>query len=111
MSKYNKEFKQKVVDAYLSGEGGYPSLAKRFQIPSPEGIRKWVIAFKQYGEKGLLSKKTHSSYSVQFKLDVLNYKLRTEDTFQEVAIKFGIPEPSVISNWFRMFHDSGVFVN
>ena len=108
MSKYNKDFKQKVVDAYLAGEGGYKTLAKRFQIPSHESLRKWVIAFKQSGEKGLVSKKTHSNYSVQFKLDVLNYKLRTEDTFQEVALKFDIPELSVISNWFRMFHDRGI---
>ncbi|MDR4890050.1 transposase [Fredinandcohnia sp. QZ13] len=34
MVKYHEEFKQKVVDAYLVGEGGYASLAIRFGIQS-----------------------------------------------------------------------------
>ncbi|MGG1691470.1 hypothetical protein ABDH65_15790, partial [Heyndrickxia ginsengihumi] len=34
MVKYDKGFKQKVVDAYLAGEGGYASLAIRFGIRS-----------------------------------------------------------------------------
>lgn len=57
MSKYSKEFKQKVVDAYLAGEGGYKLLAKRFEISSYSSVRKWVIAFKLSGGKGLASKK------------------------------------------------------
>lgn len=108
MSKYDEKFKQKVVDAYLSGEGGYGSLAKKFGIPSKQSVKKWVFAFKQFGSEGLIRKKTNSTYSVQFKLDVLNYKLRTEDSFQDVALKFNIPELSIICNWFRMFQDKGV---
>lgn len=108
MSKYDEEFKQKVVDAYLAGEGGYTFLAKRFGVPSKTNIRKWVNAFKQFGKQGLLSKKTDTTYPVQFKLDVLNYKLRTGDSFQEVALKFGINEPPMISNWLSKWQIEGI---
>ena len=34
MSKYSFEFKKKVVNAYVNGEGGYPYLSKTYGIPS-----------------------------------------------------------------------------
>lgn len=108
MVKYDKEFKQKVVRAYLAGEGGFATLATRFGVPSKTNIRKWVSAFQELGEQGLVTKKANAIYPVQFKLDVLNYKERTRDSFKEVARKFGIPEPSLILNWWRKWQTEGV---
>lgn len=108
MAKYDEEFKQKVVDAYLAGEGGYASLAKRFKVRSKTNIRKWVSAFKQFGKQGLLNKKANTTYPVQFKLDILNYKLRTGVSFEEVALKFGIHEPPMISNWLAKWQMEGI---
>jgi len=51
MVKYDEGFKLNVVNAYLAGEGGYASLAKRFGIRSKTNIRKWVSAFQQLGNK------------------------------------------------------------
>ena len=34
MAKYSYEFKKQVVEAYLSGEGGYEYLAKRYGVPA-----------------------------------------------------------------------------
>lgn len=108
MSKYDKEFKQRVVDAYLAGEGGYRTLAKRFGVKSKTNIRKWVSAFQQFGQYGLLNKEIKTTYPVPFKLDVLNYKLRTGDSFEEVARKFGIHEPPMISNWLGKWQREGI---
>lgn len=66
MVKYDEVFKQKVVHAYLAGEGGYSALATRFGVPSKTNIRKWVSAFRELGKQGLVT--------------VLNYKLRTRDS-------------------------------
>ena len=68
--KYDEGFKQKVVDAYLAGEGGYASLAIKFGIRSKTNIRKWVSAFQQFGKQGLATKKTSTNYPIQFKLDL-----------------------------------------
>jgi transposase len=108
MVKYDEGFKQQVVDAYLAGEGGYASIAERFGIRSKTNVRKWVSVFKQFGKDGLLKKKLQTTYPVQFKLDVINYKLRTGDSLEEVASTFGIHEPPMISNWVRTWQNEGI---
>lgn len=106
--KYDEGFKKNVVNAYLAGEGGYASLAKRFDIRSKTNVRKWVSAFQQFGEQGLAAKKASAIYPVQFKLDVLNYKVITGDSLEDVARKFGITEPPLILNWLRKWQNEGV---
>lgn len=108
MSKYDEEFKQRVVDAYLAGECGYASLAKKFGVKSKTNIRKWVSAFKQLGKQGLENKRNNAIYPVQFKLDVLNYKLITGDSFEKIAFKFGILEPSMIYTWLKKWQTEGI---
>jgi len=107
MSKYDEEFKLTVVNAYLAEEGGYGSIAKRFGIKSPTNIKKWVNIFKKFGKEGLENKRTYKVYSVQFKLDVLNYKLRTGDSFEKVALNFAIPESALIFSWFKKWQSEG----
>src|SRR5699024_1902063 len=47
------------------------------------------------------------TYSVQFKLDVIEYKLETGEPCLDIAIKFGLDEPSVIANWLRRWQQEG----
>jgi len=108
MSKYDEGFKLIVVNAYLAGEGGYLYLAKKFGIKSKTNIEKWVHTFKAFGKEGLENKKNNNVYSIQFKLDVLNYKLRTGDSFAKVALDFAIPEPTLILNWFKKWQAEGI---
>lgn len=86
MAKYNFEFKLEVVTAYLAGKGVYKSLANQFSISDKSTVRKWVKVYEAMGESGLKRRKSHKTYSVQFKLDVLQYKLRTEESHQDVAL-------------------------
>lgn len=108
MVKYDEGFKLQVVNAYLAGEGGYSYIAKKFGVRSKTNVRKWVSAFKQLGKDGLLRKKLHITYPVQFKLNVLNYKLRTGESYESVALKFGIHEPPMIVNWMSSWQKEGV---
>ena len=70
-------------------------------------VRKWVSAWEKYGKDGLNRKKSYATYPVQFKLDVLNYKLRTGESFKEIAFKYGIPDHSIIANWMRIWKKEG----
>ena len=54
MAKYSFEFKKKVVQAYLNGEGGKRYIANKYGIPSPSNIKKWADNYKQFGDKGLM---------------------------------------------------------
>ena len=44
MAKYSFEFKKEIVVAYLSGKGGFCSLAKDYGIPNKSQIYRWVKA-------------------------------------------------------------------
>ncbi len=108
MAKYDYNFKLKVVMSYMNGEGGYCSLAKKYDIPNKYQVRKWVNAYKAFGKDGLKTKDKHTNYTIQFKLDVLNYMIRNNCSERETANIFGLNDYSIISSWKKKFSDGGV---
>lgn len=62
MAKYNFEFKRKIVMEYLSGQGGYECLEKKYGVPHSV-IRKWIHNYKCYGEESLRRSRQQQSYS------------------------------------------------
>ncbi|WP_017380366.1 helix-turn-helix domain-containing protein, partial [Paenisporosarcina sp. TG-14] len=63
MAKYSDEFKLKVVLAYLEGSLGYTSLAKAFNISTESLLKRWVRAYKEFGEAGLRRRSVKQVYS------------------------------------------------
>lgn len=108
MAKYDLAFKLKTVEAYLAGEGGYLTIAKKHGVPSESNIRKWVRIYLKYGRKGLEGKKKNKKYPVQFKVSVIEYKLRTGESFNNIALHFDIPEPSLVYSWYKVWQDKGI---
>ena len=53
MAKYSYEFKKKIVDAYLRGEGGYKYLSSIYG-PHKKDIQKWVNNYQSFGDEGLM---------------------------------------------------------
>src|SRR5699024_7354110 len=93
MAKYDLAYKLKTVEAYLAGDGGYLTIAKKYDVPSESNIRKWVRIYLQYGKKGLERKMKNRKYPVQFKLDCTDYTLRTGDSFNNLALHLYKPAP------------------
>ena len=56
MAKYSYEFKKRLVDAYLCGEGSYRYLCEKYDVVSHKDIRKWVELFLSSKIVTLLSK-------------------------------------------------------
>ena len=108
MAKYDKAFKLAVVKAYLKGQDSYGTIAKKFNIASDSTIHKWVKGYKIFGVAGLERRNINKSYTVQFKLDVLDYKLRTGKSYQEVANAYGMTEPSLPANWMKTWSKYGI---
>lgn len=108
MAKYDFGFKLKVVKSYLSGDGGYPSIAKQYGVPNYAQVQRWVSAYKSLGEDGLKRKNKHTCYTVQFKLDVINYMTTTKSSAQEVANHFRINNSTLIATWKQKFLNGGV---
>ena len=65
MSKYSFEFKKKVVNAYINGEGGYGYLAKVYGIPAQRNIEQWVHNYQVFGDDGLLRSRKNENYSFE----------------------------------------------
>lgn len=102
MAKYSFEFKLKLVHDYLSGQGGLRFLAKRYGIKHNSQISKWINAYKELGEEGLLRSRKSKNYSVQFKLDAI------ELSYQEVANFLKMNNPSLIGKWLRTYQKFGI---
>jgi transposase len=108
MAKYTEEFKIKLVTEYLDGNIGYGSLAKKYKMGSHTPIVAWVKAYKLQGMDGLKRRKTQREYSVQFKLDTIQFMLNTGASYLDTAVHFNLNNPSLIARWKKEFHEQGV---
>ena len=86
MAKYSEEFKLQLVKEYVEGTLGYTLLARKYGLPDPSPIKRWVQAYQAFGQEGLQKKQTNQVYSVQFKVDVLHFMKQTGASYQDTAI-------------------------
>ena len=98
MKKYRTEFKLEVVQSFLAGEGGAKLLARRWSVPE-EKIRTWVSHYRLHGVDGLRPKR--STYSAQFKLQVLSHQDREQLSSRQVAAIYDIRNPNQVVVWRR----------
>ena len=108
MAKYSEEFKIKLVTEYLNGNLGYKSLAKKYNMPSETPLKNWVRAYKTHGMEGLKRRKRKEAYSVQFKLDTIQFMKETGASYLETAVQFNLNNPSLINRWMKEFNEQGV---
>ncbi len=107
MSKYSYEFKKKLVTEYINGEVGYDYLTKKYQLPSTATARRWINAYKEYGDTGLQRSRENKKYSFEFKLHVVELYLSTEMSYQKLAISVGIKNPGIVTEWVRRYRAAG----
>lgn len=105
MSKYSSEFKLEVIKYYLENNVGYQTAADHFGIAySP--VLRWVRKYKENGYVGLM-KNQGSSYSGNFKQNVVEYMHENHLSCQETAIHFNLAGDYVVSKWERIYYEEG----
>lgn len=110
MAKYSFEFKKEIVLEYLQGEGGYLYLSEKHQMgKNGDGavLRRWVNAYKEFGDDGLRRSRHKETYSFEFKLHVVELYLTTEVSYQELALSLGMNNPPLITRWVNDFRLAG----
>ena len=107
MAKYNLIFKLKVVTAYLNGEGGYEYLTKKYGVKTTSQVRHWISAFKEFGKDGLCRKRNNTRYTSEFKLAVVESYLTSELSYRQIALQYGLNNPSLIARWKSEFMKYG----
>lgn len=103
MAKYSFEFKKKIVNAYLNGEGGYMYLTKKYGVKAHCDLEKWVHAYNNFGDEGLRRSREKKTYSFEYKLHVVELYLSSEVSYQELALSQGINNPPLIAKWVNDF--------
>ena len=107
MAKYNLTFKLKVVTAYLNGEGGYEYLTKKYGVKATSQVRHWISVFKEFGKDGLCRKRNNTRYTSEFKLAVVESYLTSELSYRQIALQYGLNNPSLIAHWKSDFMKYG----
>ena len=102
MSKYSNEFKLKVVNAYLLGEGGAGTIANKYNV-ARTCVQQWVA---QYELTGSFTKPTRH-FSGEFKLKVLNYQQEHHLSDLQTALIFGIANQGTICAWRKKYITGG----
>ena len=106
MSKYSNEFKLEVVKYYFENYGGYEITANHFYISSATSVKEWVRKYKENGSYGLL-KNLKSSYSGDFKQNVIKYMHDNHLSATETAIKFNLANHVIVQKWERIYYEKG----
>ncbi len=107
MAKHSQEFKQQVVEHYLSGTVGYKSVARIFGIDHST-VSKWIAAFNQQGSDGLSIKTTKNVYSLDFKLDVVHAVVGDGLSLREAQQRFCLREKIMVQRWLRLYESGGI---
>ena len=108
MAKYTFELKLKIVHDYLDGKGGSDYLVKKYFIKAPSQVKRWINAYQEFGEEGLVRKRQKKKYSVQFKLDAIELYLTSELSYREVANTLNMNNPNLIASWMHQFREGGI---
>jgi transposase len=103
--KYDYEFKVRCVQEALKNYDSVTAIAKENSI-SRTNLRKWISFYQKYGNEGLLDKK-NQSYSVDFKLTVLNTIEEKCISLNDACLIFNIPSQCTILNWQRKYCKEG----
>jgi len=107
MAKYTFDFKKKIVQEYLEGQGGTDCLARKYGFSSNTPIRRWINSYKKFGDDGLMRSRKNEIYTFALKLHVVELYLSTEVSYQELALSVGINNPPLITKWVNDFRIAG----
>ena len=105
MSKYSGELKLQIVKYCLDEHHSSYDAAKKFNLPDPTPIKRWIRRYNEHGVEGLI-KQQKSSYTGFFKENVIEYMHNNHLSATQVAIHFRI-EVSVVLKWERIYYEEG----
>lgn len=92
------EEKLLICQLYERGEGTHRSLAKQFGVHS-SNIRQMYFKYKHFGAEALRMQGIHQNYTAAFKHNIIESYKNGEGSYLELAIKYGINNPSLIARW------------
>lgn len=103
--RYSFEYKLNVIQHYLSNNG-FDSTAYFFKI-TPSLVRQWYKIYEKHGSVGLKPRTSRTEYSLEYKVKVVSYLLKTGASLLDVAAHFNGPNDTVILKWKNIYLKEG----
>ena len=105
MTKFTNNQKLEAITRYQNQSEGLREIAKSIGA-NHEVVRMWVKQYEYHGP--LAFEKSYTSYTTQFKMDVLNYMNDNGVSPNEAAVIFNISSPGLIRKWRSQLEALGV---
>jgi transposase len=96
MSRFKPSEKVEMVRDFLNSNSSIKNIAKQHKVDATI-LGAWIRLYEQHGCDAFA--RTYTTYSTQFKMDVLNYMSETGTSSYEAAAIFNISSPGMIRNW------------
>src|SRR3954466_4428616 len=104
MTKYSLETKLATVEDYLNGVESFKDIAQKHNV-GVTVLQGWVAKFREHGIDAFQNK--YTSYSIEFKMDVINYIRDTGASIEETTAIFNIPSVWTVRKWVNLFQTQG----
>lgn len=105
MTKYTNEQKLDAVIRYENSSESINEIAKRIGT-SKSVVYNWIKQFQYHGLAAF--EKSYTTYTAQFKMDVLNYMNENGVSSDKAAVIFKISSPKLIRKWRNQLNTLGV---
>ena len=105
MTKFTNTQKLEAVARYQTQSESVIEIAKSIGA-NYEVVRMWIKQFEYHGISAF--EKSYTSYTLQFKMDVLNYMNENCVSPNEAAVIFNISSPGLIRKWRLQLATVGV---
>lgn len=102
MPKYTVEEKIKACEDYLSGKNSAAEICIALGLSKkkpPGTFWKWIRQYNVHGANAFLTSNGNNPYSKEFKQKIVNAYLDGEGSMLDIAIKYGIPNDSIVRQW------------
>jgi len=103
--KHSPEWMIERVQEYLSGNGSYPSISRKYNIAMTT-LAKWVAKYRAHGEKAFYEMSRNNHYSKEFKTMCVEAVLSGESNVTDVVARYNISNNSVLYNWIIKYNAS-----
>ena len=104
MSKLTRKDKIEIYERRKKGET-ISSLTKAFDLHG-SNIRYLIALIKKHGYD-ILRKNKNRTYSKDFKLQIINRILISQESINFVALDIGLVSPGILHNWLSKFKENG----
>ena len=110
--RYTKEFKQKVVDEYLSGNYSQDYLTAKYNITSHTVVENWIrrynegIENKDYCPNNEVYAMKSRKTTIEERLEIVNYVLNNNNDYKGAAKKYFVPYANVYQ-WVLKYNKFG----